>query len=91
MPLQTKTPPTITAAAAALFVTDGRRHLPPCTPAPPRKPLSCASAQARVRYRGHLYGEGANVEYRRRRQPGLQPRLPHNINMLRVKLVSIVY
>jgi len=46
-------PPTITAAAAALLVTDRRRHVPCRTPAPPRKQLSCtSSALARVSYEG---------------------------------------
>ena len=34
VPLQTKTLPTITAAAAAVLVTDSLTHLPPWTPAP---------------------------------------------------------
>ena len=61
MPLQTKTPPTITAAAAAAaagLVTDRRRRLPPRTLAPPRKPLSRTSALTRVSYGGHMSGEG---------------------------------
>jgi len=67
----TKTPPIITAAAAAALVTDRHRHLPPRTPAYPRKQLSRTSNLARVSYRGHVSGEGANVEYRRRQRPGL--------------------
>jgi len=63
--LQTKIPPTITAATAAVLVTDRRRHLPPRTPAPPRQ-LSRISALARVSYGGHVSGKGANMEYKRR-------------------------
>jgi len=66
-----QTPPTTTttAAAAAVLVTDRHRHLPPRTPAPLRKQLSRMSALARVSYGRHVSGEGANVEYRRRRPP----------------------
>ena len=60
MPLQTKTPPTVIAAAAVL-VTDRRRHLPPCTPAHPRKQLSHTSALASsVSYGGQMLSTGAD-------------------------------
>ena len=81
MPLQTDTA-TITAAAAVL-VTDRYQHLPPRPLAPPRKQLSHMSALTRVSYRGHVSGEGTNVEYRRRCPPLY-------INALRVELVSVV-
>jgi len=61
VPLHTKIPPTITADAAAVLVTDIRRHLPPRTPAPPRKPLSRTSALASVSYGGHVSKERANA------------------------------
>ena len=48
-------PPSITVAAAALLVTDRCRHVPPRTPAPPRKQLSrILSALARVSYWKHV-------------------------------------
>ena len=40
------------------------RTFAPRSPAPPRKQLSRTSALARVSYRGHVSGEGADVEYR---------------------------
>jgi len=50
--------PTITAAAADVLVTDRCRHLPPRTPAPPRKQLSRTSVLARVSYGGMCPGTG---------------------------------
>ena len=59
MPLQTKTPTTITAAAAAaVLVTDRRRHLPSLTPTPPQKQLSRTSILTGVSYGGMYPGRG---------------------------------
>ena len=56
MPIQTKTPPTITAAAAAaVLVTDRRRHLPPSHTRPSPNDTS---ALARVSYEGMYPGRG---------------------------------
>jgi len=58
-------PPTITAAAAALLVTDRRRHVPRRTPAPPRKQLSRTScALARVSYGGGMWGRYCSEQRR---------------------------